>query len=31
MTTIERHIIESYSEIFEGLSRLSELDLIENL
>lgn len=31
MTSIERHIIESYSEIFEGLSRLGKLELIEKL
>lgn len=31
MTQAERHIVESYSGLFEGLSSASKLELIERL
>ena len=31
MTHTERHIIETYSGIFEGLSSISKLELLEKL
>ena len=31
MTHAERHIIETYSELFEGLSAVSKLELLERL
>ena len=31
MTYTERHIVETYSNLFEGLSSTSKMELIENL
>lgn len=31
MTHAERHIIETYSELFEGLSSVGKLELLERL
>ncbi len=31
MSYTERHIVETYSNLFEGLSALSKIELIENL
>jgi hypothetical protein len=31
MTTVEKHIIETYSGLFDGLSSLSKLELLEIL
>lgn len=31
MTHAERHIVEAYSNIFEGLSSISKLELLEKL
>lgn len=31
MSYTERHIVETYSGLFEGLSSLSKIELIENL
>lgn len=31
MNYTERHIVNSYSELFEGLSSISKIELIENL
>ena len=31
MTYTDRHIIKAYSELFEGLSSLNKIELIENL
>lgn len=31
MTYTDKHIIESYSKLFEGLSSTSKIELIENL
>ena len=31
MTYTDKHIVETYSGLFEGLSSLSKLELIENL
>jgi hypothetical protein len=31
MTHTERHIVETYSELFEGLSAVSKLELLERL
>ncbi len=31
MTYIDRHIIETYSGLFEGLSSMNKIELIENL
>ena len=31
MTYTDRHIIKAYSELFEGLSSMNKIELIENL
>ena len=31
MTYADRHIIKAYSELFEGLSSMNKIELIENL
>ena len=31
MTYADRHIIKAYSELFEGLSSVNKIELIENL
>ncbi len=31
MSYTERHIVETYSDLFEGLSSLSKIELIESL
>jgi hypothetical protein len=31
MTYTDRHIVETYTDLFEGLNPLSKLELIENL
>lgn len=31
MTYTDRHIVETYSELFEGLSSLNKIELIESL
>ncbi len=31
MSYTEKHIVETYSNLFEGLSTLSKIELIENL
>ncbi len=31
MTYTDRHIVETYSGLFEGLSSISKIELIENL
>ena len=31
MTYTDRHIVETYSDLFEGLSSLSKIELIESL
>ncbi len=31
MTFTDKHIVETYAELFEGLSSISKIELIENL
>ena len=31
MTYTDKHIVETYSDLFEGLSSISKIELIENL
>jgi hypothetical protein len=31
MTYTDKHIVETYSDLFEGLSAISKIELIENL
>jgi hypothetical protein len=31
MTTVEKHIVETYSGLFEGLSSSSKIELLESL